>query len=251
VRISTRLAFVLTLAFLIVPGMLAVKARGSDFFATPSIASKPGVDINDLYVFPSPTNANNVVLVMDLHPLIPSGQGPSVVFDPNLLFQFKIDNTGDLVEDLVIQAKFTGTGSNQQVQIAGPIKPSRTGTQSVFEKPDSVMGTINVPFTLSNGVKVFAGAREDPSFFDVNQFWSLLPDRANPQGPTFTNTSGTQVSTTPANPNQLMGNSWRSAGAAIDFFKGLNVLSIVIELPRSMLKGAGTGKINVWCTTSA
>src|SRR5205085_2774459 len=150
-----------------------------------------------------PTNANNVVLAMTVHPLIPTGQASGVVFDPNVLYQFKIDNTGDNVEDLVIQAKFNGTGSNQQVQIAGPIHPSRTGTVAEFETPDSVTGTINAPFTLSNGAKVFCGAREDPFFFDLNQFFTIFPDRAHPIfAGNFTNTSGQSVSTSPANPNQ-------------------------------------------------
>ena len=30
--------------------------------------------------------------------LISSGQGPATVFDPSVLYQFKIDNTGDAIE---------------------------------------------------------------------------------------------------------------------------------------------------------
>jgi len=42
----------------------------------------------------------------------------------------------------------------------------------------------------------------------------------------------------PANPNQPMATSWRPAGAAVDFLSngGFNVLSIVVELPKSMLR---------------
>ena len=42
----------------------------------------------------------------------------------------------------------------------------------------------------------------------------------------------------------------RAPGAARDFLAGLNVLSIVVEVPRARLKGAGSGKIALWCTTS-
>jgi hypothetical protein len=55
------------------------------------------------------------------------------------------------------------------------------------------------------------------------------------------------VSTTPSKPNQLQLTSFRSAGQAQDFFKGLNLLSFVVELNRSQL---GTGKINIWATAS-
>jgi hypothetical protein len=137
------------------------------------------------------------------------------------------------------------------VQISGPVAPSRTGTTSVIEAPDSVTGTINTPFTLNNGAKVFAGAREDPFFFDLEQFYTIFPDRAFPVfHPNFTNTNGTSVSTSPANPNQPQATTWRSPGTARDFLVGFNVLSIVVELPKSMLTGGGTGKIGIWITTS-
>jgi hypothetical protein len=194
----------------------------------------------------------NVVLVLNLHPLIPPGVGPAVIFDQSGLFQFKIDNTGDFVEDLVIQLKAIGTDQAQVIQVSGPVKPARIGTATVQSLPDPVTGTINTPFTLSpngasRGAMVFAGAREDPFFFDVNAFYSILPDRANLLGSTFTNINGVAVSTTPTNPNQLQLTSFRSANQAQDFFKGFNVLSIVVELHRSLL---GTGKINLWATIS-
>ncbi len=242
----------LAIGVALLPGLLMLRARGSDHADTPAIAQRPGGDLTDVFIFPSPTNANNVVLIMDAHGLIPPGQSAGVSFDPNVLYQFKIDNTGDAVEDLVIQAKFSGTGAGQQVQIAGPVKPTRTGTVSQFETADSVVGTINQPFTLSNGVKVFAGAREDPFFFDLEQFYTILPDRAKPVFPsTFTNTSGSAVTTSPADPNAPQATTWRPAGQARDYLAGLNCLSVVVEMPKSMLTTpGGNGKIRVWCTTS-
>ena len=218
----------------LIPTLLFARARGSDHADTPAIAALPGTDLSDVYIFPSPSNANNVVLVMCVHPVIPSGAGLTTDFDPNVLYQFKIDNSGDFKEDLVIQAKFTGSGATQKVQIAGPVAPSRTGTVTQFETPDSVSGTINNTFTTSTGIKVFTGGREDPFFFDLEQFFKILPDR---------NVPGIAVSTTtPAN-------SFRPAADAKDFLSvnNLNVLSIVVELPKSQL---GSGKIGVWCTTS-
>jgi hypothetical protein len=210
-------------------------------------AALPGASAVDLYAFPSPNTPANVVLAFNLHPLIPPGFGAFTVFDPNNIYEIKIDNTGDFVEDLEIQLKATGTGLNQQIQISGPSKPSKPGNLSVFNQPDPVVGMINTPFTLSNGAMIFAGAREDPFFFDANAFYSMLPDRANLLGPTFGNINGMSVSTTPAKPNQLQLTSFRSASQAQDFFKGSSLLSIVVELHRSLL---GTGKINIWATAS-
>src|SRR5690242_12312639 len=94
----------LTVGVVLIPALFFARARGSDHADTPAIAALPGTDLTDVFLFPSPQNAANVVLVMCLHPLIPTGQAARVDFDPNVLYQFKIDNTGDNVEDLVIQA---------------------------------------------------------------------------------------------------------------------------------------------------
>jgi len=248
--VSRRIKALCALTLALVPAMFLMRAHASDHADTPAIAATPGADLTDVFVFPSPTNANNVVLVMNVHPLIPSGMGPSTFFDPNVLYQFKIDNVGDNVEHLVIQAKFGSTGANQTVQIAGPIAPSRIGTTAVLETTSSVTGVYNKTFTTSNGMTVFAGPREDPFFFDLDQFFTILPDRASPLGPTVKTSSGTTVSTAPADPNKPQAatfNGFPGTPAAQDFLKGFNVLSIVVELPKSML---GTGKIGVWCTTS-
>jgi hypothetical protein len=232
----------------LVPGLLLVKARGSDHADTPAIAATPGVDLTDVFIFPSPVTPANVVLVMNVHPLIATGV-TSTIFDPSVLYQFKISNNinngkstaAQPVENLVIQAKFTGTGTNQTVQIVGPVAPTMTGAQSVFQTPDPTTGTINNVFTTSSGIKVFAGTREDPFFFDLEQFFKILPDRAVPLG-------GPE----PANPDQPQVTTFNAPGVATDFLKGYNVLTIVLEMPRTMLTtgGDGSGKIRLWCTTS-
>ena len=124
-------------ALMAVPALLlgySQRVQSSDHGDTIfSAQTKPGADLTDLYVFPSPGNANNVVLVMNTHGLITPAAVASTYFDPDVLYQFKIDTNGDNVEDLVVQAKFGAPGPNQTVQISGPVKPSRTGVQSVQE----------------------------------------------------------------------------------------------------------------------
>jgi hypothetical protein len=239
--LSRKTLALLLSAVAITPAAIFAVARGSDHADTPTIAKTPGGDLTDVFIFPSPNDPNNVVLVMNVHPLIPTGQSAGVSFDPNILYQFKIDNTGDNVEDLVIQAKATGTGPNQAIAIYGPAKPTRTGTQAELLPAPSATGTINNVFS-GNGATVFAGAREDPFFFDLNQFFTILPDRATPL-------TGKNV----ANPDQPQAtnfNGFPGTPPASDFLAGYNVLSIVVELPRAQLVGSGNGKINLWCTTS-
>lgn len=240
--LSRKVLALLLSAVAITPTAIFAVARGSDHADTPTIAKTPGADLTDVLIFPSPNDANNVVLVMNVHPLIPGGQSGGAFFDPSVLYQFKIDNTGDNVEDLVIQAKFTGTGASQAAVIYGPAKPRRVGTKSELLPTASATGTINNVFS-GNGATVYAGAREDSFFFDLNQFFNILPDRATPL-------TGKNI----ANPNAPQTTSFNgfpgTGTAASDFLAGYDLLSIVVELPKAQLIGAGTGKIGLWCTTS-
>lgn len=211
---------------LVVPAALIGTSQASDHADTPTIASNPGTDLTDVYIFPSPSDSNKVVLAMNVNPLIGPGQGPSKSFDPNVLYQLKIDTNGDEIEDKVLQFKFSGTGSSQTVSVVGPIRPSMTGVTSEMGRPYATTGKINETFSPTGDMKVFAGAREDPFFFDLEQFFTILPDRATP-------ITGVPVE----DPNTPKATSWRAPGEAKDFLSngGYNVLSIVVELPRNML----------------
>lgn len=217
--------------------------QGSDHADTAENVSRPGTDLADLYIFPSPNNSSNVVFAMNVHPLIPAGRARGVGFDPGVLYQFKIDTNNDQVEDLVMQAKFEGTGERQRVLFSGPVRPSALGTSTRFMTPYATTGTINKAFSPSAGIQLFAGAREDPFFLDFERFITIFPDRGTALEQPLPRT---QDKNTP-NPNAPRLPGWRPKGAARDFFKNYNVLSIVVELPKSRISN---GKIGVWMTTS-
>jgi hypothetical protein len=201
-------------------------AKASDHADTVEVVSRPGSDISDVYIFPSPENPNNVVFAMNVNPLI--AQGGSASFDPDVLYQFKIDMNDDGKEDKVIQVRFEGTGANQKVYVSGPKTPNQVGTSNTLLASDWSGGDVNTPFVLPQiGGKVFAGVREDSFFFDLEQFFTILPDRGVPSG----------LTTAPTNPNQPMATTWRAPGQAVDFLSngGFNVLSIVIEMPKTAL----------------
>jgi Domain of unknown function (DUF4331) len=228
---------------ILIPALLfsiTVRIMASDHGDTAENFNRIGADMTDVFIFPSPMNDNNVVLVMDVHGLIPAGQSAS--FDTGVLYQFKIDTTGDNVEDLVIQAKFFGTGATQRVAIAGPMKPLTTGTTAIYGRRDPVLGTINQAFQPDPhgqpNLTVFAGMRADPFFFDLEAFYANLPDRMTPL-------TG-KVESIP-NPNAPQAGGFRPPGLAQDFLADLNVLSVVVELPRASLGG---GIIRLWETTS-
>ena len=206
-------------------------ARASDHQDTTFLATKlTAADLTDLFVFESPSDPSKVVLAMDFDPLIT--QGEVRPFDPAVLYQFKIDNTGDSIEDLVLQFRVNGIGRKQSVSVFGPGRPKQVGTLSKLIGATSV-GPLNQAFSAKKGLKVFVGTRKDPFFFDLEQFFKILPDR------NYT------VQPNPSPP--LTVTSFRPPGQAQDTLAPFNVHSIVVELPRSLL---GTGKIGAWMTTS-
>ena len=101
-------------------------ARASDHQDNPLVELNPAMDMTDVYAFPG-SSPDRIALVLNSRPLLTPASTPSASFDPNILYQFKIDNTGDAKEDRVIQVVFKGTGATQTVEVRGPIAPPVTG----------------------------------------------------------------------------------------------------------------------------
>jgi hypothetical protein len=215
-------------------------ALGSDHQDTPEVELSPRMDINDVYAFPG-SSADRIVLVMTTSSPITPAQSSSARFDPNLLYQLKVDNDGDAVEDLVIQATFRGTAADQEVDIRGPVAPAMTGMlTNVVDVAPAVSGPINQTLGSASGVQVFAGVRDDPFFLDLEQFFCIIPDRRPATGAL---SGACQTGSDPAN-------GFRAAGQAVDYLSGFNTLAIVIELPVSQLTAGGTPRLGIWGTIS-
>ena len=223
-------------------------ARASDHQDSPVTVNRPGADITDPYIFPAPDNPNNVVISMNVHPLIPPGQAMSTYFDPGVVYQMNFDGVDEnskslaqsITQSYVMQFVAGTPGSNQSITVYGPAHPSTLGNQTTLV-PSSGQGTINKPFTVGN-MKIFAGAREDPFFFDLSQFLKILPDR---------NGGNTAPSCLPKLGNNTCPQGFNPPGVATDTLKGFNVLSIVVEMPRAALvAGCGGNRIAFWVTTN-
>ena len=202
---------------------LVVTAAGliyaADHIDSPTVTNKP-TDITDVYVFRA-QDPNNMVFVANTQGLLSPGATGDAKFDENTMIEFNIDNTGDNVEDLVIQC----IAKNGNMKVYGPAAPRVTGTISYLNINKL---SVNVPITKygqdaqiasgDNGVKAFAGPRDDPFFFDLIQFRKVISGQA-----TSFNNPGT------------------------DTFAGTNVMALVVEVPKSLLNSNGT--INVWAET--
>jgi hypothetical protein len=199
-------------------------ASAADHRDSMALTADAKADIADVYAFVSPADASRLVLAMTVDGLIPPAEVGTHRFDPDVLYQWKIDRDGDAVEDLVIQARAVGNGQGQQMVFRGPALPERAGSESLLLRgPD--MGRVRVRadrdaiVSTDRGISVFAGVRDDPFFFDLAQFQAILSGNAT---------------------------GFRNPG--VDTFAGTSVLALVVELPIAML--GGTADIAVWGTTS-
>src|SRR5215213_3898377 len=177
-----------------------------------------GTDITDVYAFQSPSDNSKMVFVMGTQGLLSPNATGTATFPSGVLYELNIDNTGDKVEDLVIQCII----QNGKLRVYGPVAVGTPGNSSNIkggspfaEATVTAYGSNANTGTGSNGVKVFAGPRDDPFFFDLVRFKEII--------------AGTQT-------------SFRSPG--VDTFAGTNVMSIVVEVPKALLGTAAT--ISVW-----
>jgi len=193
----------------------------ADHIDAPAVTNKP-TDITDVYVFRG-QNPDNMVFVANTQGLLSPAATADAGFDENTMIEFNIDNNGDNVEDLVIQC----IAKNGKIKVYGPAAPKVTGTISYLninklsvQTDITKYGQDALSAIGDNGVKVFAGPRDDPFFFDLVRFRQVIAGTAS----SFNN---------PGN----------------DTFAGTNVMAIVVEVPKSLLGSNGT--INVWAESKS
>ena len=171
-------------------------------------------DIADFYAFEGDNPENTVFVATIQGILAPGGVTENAVFDEDVLIEFNIDNTGDFVEDLVIQAIKRG----DSIYFFGPAIPSQTGLESdVLTSAATHLVQISTTqesfITNEDGMSFFAGPRREPSYFDFNRFIDIANGNAAPEG-------------------------FYPPEESTDFFVELNTLAIVVEVPNSLLGNA-------------
>ncbi len=215
-----------------------------------------------------------------------SGSAASATFDPTLLYQFKISHQSSGVEDQVIQVSPSGVGSSQTLTLYGPVKPNEVGTVNTIAGQPTGTIALNGTGTFQNStVQFFAGPRTDPFFFDLFAFFTFLGDRnygthssqsdpgpesmgALSNGDSAANIAPltppydkSQSASTPSFNGFAPGTMSSSAAGAYacstnpasdTLFAGpFDVLSIVVEVPKSLISNAGGSTIHVWATPSS
>jgi len=199
--------------------ILSLFLLAADHIDAPSVAGT-STDISDFYAFQG-EDTNNLVFVVNVQGILAPGMPTEqAIFDEDVLLEINIDNNNDLIEDLVIQA----IKRNDSMYFFGPVAPTQTGLSSEIDS--DIVGKVKISTTTdiqiasTSGMQFFAGPREDPFFFDSAQFNEILSG-----GSTGFNDPGT------------------------DSFAGTNVLSVVVEVPKSML-GSGVVGANPLAPTT-
>jgi hypothetical protein len=209
-------------------------AHCSDYADAPLVESDQAADIADVYAFLDPNNNQNVILAMDVHAFIVPGENGNLgAFDPNVLFQFNIENTGDAAPDKLIQITFDAQTSKTTPQTAHITIPAKKKKDSItFTAPTTVASgtaasapTATVTTDPATGIIFFAGLTDDPFFFDVPAFNNFV------------------ASVLAGAPNAAVFARGR------DTFAGYNVQMITLSVPASLLTGSAGSVIGVSATT--
>jgi hypothetical protein len=206
------------MSLMLVFGLVAVPASAADHLDAPGLTSPGGdsrLDITDVYAFQSPSNPENTVLVMGVNPL--AGVQNDGTFRPgNASYAFKIDTDGDAKENWTFRIAFSQPDDElvQRVTIGltGGVDSDISGPM----RNRIGKGKTDEVIPLAGGGMLFAGVMDDPFFFDLNGFLNLdfcAPGETRP-----------------------------------DFFAGLNVSAIVVEVPSALF---GSNNIGVWARTVA
>jgi hypothetical protein len=235
----------------LVVGMAPSGVLASSHREAPFISTDPMADNTDLYAFVSPDAPTTVTIIANYIPLEEPAGGPNfAAFDDSVLYEINIDNTGDAKEDISYQFRFkTAVGNpNTFLYNTGPIDSltspnwnvrqtySVTRVRNGNDDGSNVLGR-NIPTppvnigprstpnyealaaaavkTLSGGIKVFAGQRDDPFFVDLGSIFDLGGLRP------FNGAHLIPLGTEPG----------------VDGVGGYNTHTIAMQIPISQLKG--------------
>jgi len=234
--------------------------RGADHREAPLSSEDPAADVNDVFVFVSPTDPGKVIFAMTVNGFAVPAVRSSYSFGNDVLYQFKIDNTGDAREDLVIQATFDGhesvrdprcpaSSGGQFVTVIGPTRPHDVGPDNhLVRRGPEVSGCTNTVLS-HDGIRVWAGLAEDPFVVDIGQLNRILGNAQD----VFRQAKSPAL-------GDLRGRSVRADGTSgVDGFGGFNVSALVVEVPLAWIQGSAKRSktylgndttVGVWGTTS-
>ena len=233
----------IALGLVLIAGFGAISIMASDHDDGEVDTKGRNLNLTDLYAFrekdQNPSAADGyLVFIMNTNPRSLARQ--QYYFSTRARYEFNItrvannDATPTGKPDVVLRFEFGEPNANKQQQIkVTAIRDgntiSATGFTTALNPNPNGSPTINQVSLGGSTLAVFAGLREDPFFFDVEQYFRV---RAGALG------IGPQV-------------GFRDANSAIDFAKGYNVNAIAVRVPIKFLQGSTSATtFDAWETIS-
>lgn len=214
-------------------------ALAADHLDGPGVKTDASTDITDLYTW---MDGGNVVFVLNVSPLATTSS--------------KFSTTAQYVIHTTSTDKFVGGTTPQAADIIATFDASGK-IQLWVGSTGYVTGDASATAGLASAdgkIKVFAGLRDDPFFFNLDGFHAAeaaVESAASglsfdPAGcPTIDQSTSTALvtalSTDPT--------SSPPGGTAKDYFAGKNVLSIVVSVDKSLVT-AGGSLVSAWASTN-
>jgi hypothetical protein len=216
---------------------MASTAVAADHRDGPGVKMDPAADINDVYGF---TDANNLVMAVTVFPAADA----AAKFSDTVQYAFHLDTGtqfGETLEGMDVICTFD----------AAQVASCWAGTKDYVTGDASAQGGI----TSESGMfKVFAGMRGDPFYFNLDGFNDAVATVVSVAGmmpPPLTfdaaNCPNVDAATSGVLVGMLQGTN-QGADPAVDFFKALNTLSIVVSIDRSLLNPEHN-LVAIWSST--
>jgi hypothetical protein len=236
---SLRRAVLVAAAALVLPAL----AFASSHSEAPGTSKDRLIDDTDLYAFVSPDAPDYVTIVGNWVPLLEPASGPNFAsFDDDAHYYINVDNIGDAKDHIRFEFTFHTTRQTGATFLynTGPVNSLSDAHLNVRQfwtltRVDNgaetqlatgqvapqFVGPVGMPnydalwqsaiVTASDGTKIFVGPRDDPFFVDLGAIFDLLTIRNVP------------------------GNH----GGGIDAVSGYNVMSVVLQVPKTRLTADG------------
>ncbi|MEM1416471.1 MAG: DUF4331 family protein [Myxococcota bacterium] len=227
----------LALAACLAPAMV----QAADHLDYPGAGSDPTTDISDVFAWTSP-DASRVRLIMNVAGFATA----ETAFGTAAQYVFHVGNTdafGNPTEERTVLCQFYEPGA-----IECWVQGADGSVLAYLEGDPSDPAGI----TSENGdVRVFAGPRNDPFFFELNGFNNTRAAVLEAASALSFDDAGCPA-LDEATSNALVGllTSDDAEGApASDDFAGTNVLSLVVELDRDLVTRSGHDVLAVWAST--
>ena len=198
------------------------------------------LNLTDLYAYREKDQNPNardgdLILTMNSNPRSIARQ--QYFFSTNARYEFKLTRVGDKEatptgqEDVILRFEFGAPNDRNQQPIKFTVVKDGKEISTSSMRTTALNEKTHVNQLGANGAKiaVFAGLREDPFFFDVEQFFRV---RAGALG------TGPGV-------------GFRDPDRSVDSFKGYNVNTIALRIPQEFLSGKdGAKTYDIWETIS-